>query len=115
MSEESNRAFSGDSLRARLLVAQATKKYGDGPQLTDVSMVYEANVLALLDVAAAIRELREPESDVTAFAAAADFERKRVINLSALLVRAVRELADSGSPGQNRLAAELAGLGGIEL
>lgn len=35
--------------------------------------------------------------------------------LRALLGRAVRELDDSGSPGQNRLAAELAGLGGIEL
>lgn len=41
---------------------------------------------------------------------AAENERVR-----ALLARAVRELADSGSPGQNRLADELARDGGIEL
>lgn len=111
MSEESNRAVSGDALKARLLVAQATRKHEDGLKLTDVSMVYEASVLAQLDVAAAIRELREPAaSDATGI-----LGRKRTVKLRALLARAVRELADSGSPGQNRLGAELARDGGIEL
>jgi hypothetical protein len=48
--------LSTDREKAIELIGGATTRYDDGRGLTDVAMVAEAQVYALLDVASAIRE-----------------------------------------------------------
>lgn len=89
-------------------------------QVSRILSVTASNMLDLIEVddpelTRGLSRLVEAKDALVRAAIVAQGAPEPAPDLSALLARAVRELADSGSPGQNRLAAELARDGGIEL